>query len=105
MKFSQMRERFAVEFDALFLGGANEFAVRKAERTQGGVDFDIPQSAEVAFLVATMGESVTAGMGERFIGGALGLGAAETEAFGLAQNIPAILESVNCFFDSGHGIG
>jgi len=45
-------------------------------------------------------ESVDSGMGEGVIGGTLGIGAAETEAFGGLEHASAILEGVDCFFDS-----
>ncbi len=101
----QERQRLAIQRDILLFCGTHEFAVGKAERTEGGIDLHIPEPAKVAFLVAAMGEGISAGMGESFVGGALIGGTSKTEAFGLAEDFPAVFERVDCFFYSGHGIG
>ena len=102
LEFSEMGERLAVEAEVGLLGGAHELGIGHAVLAEGGIDLDVPEAAEVALLVAAMGKRVGAGMGESFVGGALGLGAAETEALGLLEDLAAILECVYCFFYTGH---
>jgi len=98
-----MGERFAIESNALLLGGTDPFAVGEAERAEGSVDLHIPETAEFAFLVAAMGEGIDSSMHEGVIGGALCGRPAETEAFGGFEDTPPILHRIDCFFDSGHG--
>lgn len=101
-----MSQRLAVEGQTGFLGGTHPFAVGVfgVDRAQSGVDLDVPKAAEVALLVAAVGESIGAGMSQRFIGGALGIGSAQAEALGLAQGVAAILQGMDGFLYSGHGI-
>jgi len=97
-----MGEGFAVEAEVLLLGGTHELGIGETVLAESRVDLDVPEAAEVALLVAAVGEGVGACMGEGVIGGALGLGAAETEALGLLEDRTAILEGVDCFLNSSH---
>jgi hypothetical protein len=98
-----MSQGLPVELEAFLLEGVDEFAVRQAVRSDCGVDLHIPEAAKISLLVATVGESIDASVHESVIGGALGIGPAETETLGGLEDGPAVLESIYGFFDSCHG--
>ena len=81
-----MGQGFAIESDPFLFGGIDKFGIRKTERADGGVDLDVPESAEIAFLVTTMGKGVSSGVHQSVVGGSFVGGTAETEAFGGSED-------------------
>jgi len=67
MFFGQFGEHFAVEQDVGFFELVNQFAVRHAIFSRGGVDFDVPKRAEVPFLFSAVAECVAAGVQKRLL--------------------------------------
>lgn len=102
LAFGELGEHFAVEVNLFLFQGGDELAVRKTERSDGGVDFDSPEAAEVALFIAPMIKSVFAGVEQGDLGFALFLGAAEAVALNRAQNAAAVGGGNGSSFDSRH---
>ena len=63
--FREIGQNLAVQLDFLFLQRIHETAVGESERTDGGVDFDVPQTAVGSFFVFAVTVGVGAGFGNR----------------------------------------
>ena len=98
----EVGEDFAVEGDILFLEHGNEFGVGEAVFLESGGEAHVPEAAEVAFLVLSVGEGVGAGMHDGFVGHALFGRAAVAVALDLAQDIAATLQCIDSFLNSAH---
>ena len=62
-------QNLAVQLDVGLQQAGDELAVAQAERTDGGVDADDPQPAEIALAVVAVAVGVDAGADEIFLGG------------------------------------
>lgn len=108
MEFREFGEHFPVEVDFFLFQHADEPAVRGDfvvfERANAGIDFNVPQSPEVAFLVATMSESIRTRVYDGFISLALFRTPTKAISFGLFQDIFSRFIRDSPSFYSGHGI-
>lgn len=71
-------------------------------RSDGGVDLDLPQAAEIIFLITTMSEGVNASVQERSARLALFFTPAEAKAFRTPENFPAAFGGDSSSFNSRH---
>ncbi len=100
MRVSDLGEDLAVELDVLLLECADEFAVACTLFVERCVDADIPESAEIALLVAAAFEGIRAGMHDcvdrcRFL-----VSAVQAIALGLQKCILSALVLDDASFDS-----
>ena len=86
------REDLAVEVDVLFFQSIHESAVRESVRANRGIDADLPQAAEGAFLGAAISEGHRTGLEDR--------GASESDFGFAAPHHPLrLLEKIPAAFD------
>lgn len=71
MILGQSGEDFAIDEQAFLFGSTNEFRVRQTKRSKGGVNLDVPKSAEVTLLVAAMFARIGKCFGDGHFGHAL----------------------------------
>ena len=88
--FCKFGENFAVDGDVFLFHCTHELAVRNGV-TEGGIDFDGPQFAEVIFLISSVCERIRTSVKDSFLSHLLFGGATETVAFHLSQHILARL--------------
>jgi len=94
---------FAVKVNVGFFETGDKAVVRQVEQASGGADFDLPQSAKVALLLASALESVHPGVLDRFFGGAEFVFASPLETLSIFQYIFSSLACLYASFDSCHG--
>src|SRR3989344_2231741 len=101
---SESGKNLAVKSNIFLLESSYKLAVCKPQWTKGGIQADVPEPAEISFLVASVSEGVCAGVHYRFVGGALfGLsGMAITLRH--AKNVSSGFQRVYSLFNSSHKI-
>ena len=95
-------ERLSIEHDVLFLESSNELAVTHAVFSESGIDADVPEPSEFAFLVAAMGEGICSSMEYCFGCRTFFSRTSKAISFYFSKDISAGLQGINSFFYSGH---
>lgn len=98
----ELSQDFAIEFDVVFFKLMNEAAVGESERPNGGVNFDLPESAEITFFLSAVPEGVSAGVKQGLARRPFFFASAVAKALGRLEYSTAPFQTNGSSFDSWH---
>ncbi len=100
--YSQFSQHLAIHLDAGILQAVHHTAVGQAVHTSGGIDTHDPQATEISLAETTAGVGVGKGLHNGFSSRTILLGLGAKITFGKLEDFAALLQSVDCSFNSSH---